>query len=346
MKLTRRTFTRSMLAAGATLAAPGIVRAADKELVVISYGGKLQEPHRWLADKMESEVSGLTVRLVPSESQDIVAQIKAAQGFSPYDLMPNGEPPHLIAQRDGYIQKLDRARLQNADNVVPEFWDKSGGFGVPATFSLIGLAYNEELVENAPTSWEDMWNEEYAGQVGICRTSSNLGLGTLAMAAKIFGGSESDLEPGWAKLKELDPVAGRSPSILAQMLERGEIAVAPLWNNDAAVAAAKGLPIKFVKPDPGPVAILSFMSEITGARDSDLAYRWMDGIISTEYQEMAADAPYYFGTTVKGVAVPEAARPYTPSTPEEVAALQTVDWSEIVKVRPELVERFDREFAI
>lgn len=346
MKLTRRTFTTSMLATGATLASPSIVLAADKELIVISYGGKLQEPHRWLADKMEAEISGLTVRLVPSESQDIVAQIKSAQGYSPYDLMPNGEPPHLVAQRDGYIQKLDRSRLENANNVVPEFWDKSGGYGVPATFSLIGLAYNEELVENAPTSWEDMWNEEYAGQVGICRTSSNLGLGTLAMAAKIFGGSESDLEPGWAKLKELDPVAGRSPSILAQMLERGEIAVAPLWNNDAAVAVAKGLPIKFVKPDPGPVAILSFMSAITGARDPELAYRWMDGIISTEYQEMAADAPYYFGTTVKGVAVPEAARPYTPSNAEEVAALQTVDWSKIVKVRPQLVERFDREFAI
>ncbi len=346
MKLTRRQFTTSVLAAGAAMAAPGIVRASDKELVVISYGGTLQEPHRWLADKLEAETPGLTVRLVPSESQDIVAQIKAAQGYSPYDLMPNGEPPHLIAQRDGYIQKLDRARLENVDNVIPEFWDKSGGYGVPATFSLIGLAYNEELVETPPTRWEDMWNEEYADMVGICRTSSNLWLGTLAMAAKIFGGSESNLEPGWAKLKELNAVAGRSPRILAQMLERGEIAVAPLWNNDAAVAAAKGLPIKFVKPDPGPVAILSFMSEITGARDPELAYRWMDGIISTEYQEMAADAPYYFGTTVKGVAVPEAARPYTPSTPDEVAALQTVDWSEIVKVRPQLVERFDREFAI
>lgn len=346
MKLTRRDFTRSALAAGAVMGAPSIVRASDRELVVISYGGTLQEPHRWLADKLQAEIPGLTVRLIPSESQDIVAQIKAAQGFSPYDTMPNGEPPHLIAIRDGYIQELDRSRLENAGNVVPGFWDKTQGYGVPATFSLIGLAYNEEMVETPPTSWADMWNEEYADMVGICRTSSNLGLGTLAITAKIFGGSETDLDPAWAKLKELNPLAGRSPRILAQMMERGEIAVAPLWNNDAAVAAEKGLPIKFVKPDPGPVAILSVMSEISGARDSELVYRWMDGIISTEYQERAANAPYYFGVTVEGVEVPEAARPYTPSTPEEVAALQTVDWAEIVKVRPELVDRFDREFAI
>ena len=66
---------------------------------------------------------------------------------------------------------------------------------------------------------------------------------------------------------------------------------------------------------------------------------------SEEYQTLAADAPYYFGSTLKSVAVPEKAKPYTPATPEEVLALQTVDWSKIVPVRAQLVERFDRTFA-
>lgn len=346
--LTRRKFGKGALALGTAAAVgfPSIIRAEDKELVVISYGGELQEPHRWLGDRMEARHPGLKVRLVASESQDIVAQIKAARGHSPYDAMPNGEPPHLIAMRDGYIQKRDDSKLSNLGNVYPEFLEKTNGYGVPATFSLIGIAYNEEMVTTPPTAWKDLWNEEYAGIRGICRTSSNLGLGTLAITSKIFGGTEADLEPAWQKLKELDPIAGRSPRILAQMMERGEIAIAPLWNNDAAVAENKGMPIRFVKPDPGPVAIVSVMSEITGTRHPDLVYEWMDGIISQEYQAMAADAPYYFGVTVKGVDVPEAAKPYTPSTPEEVLALQTVDWPNIVKVRPQLVERFDREFSV
>ena len=347
-KIDRRTFNKQLLAMGAAASLPfsSIVRAEDKELVVISYGGALQEPHRWLGDKLEAKYPGLKVRLVASESQDIVAQIKAAQGYSPYDAMPNGEPPHLIAIKEGYIQKVDPSKLSNYSNVFPEFVEKSQGYGVPATFSLIGLAYNEEIVETPPTSWADMWNEEYQGMVGICRTSSNLGLGTLAITAKIFGGAEDNLEPGWQKLQELKPIAGRSPRILAQMMERGEIGIAPLWNNDAAVAREKGLPINFVKPDPGPVAIVSFMSAITNTRYPDLVNEWMDGIISAEYQAMAADAPYYFGVTVKGVEIPEKARPYTPSTPEEVLALQTVDWSKIVPVRPQLVEQFDRTFSI
>lgn len=340
--------TRRHLLAGsaASVALGSPLRAQTaRELVIVSFAGQLQEPHQWLARQMEARHPGLRIRLVPSESQDIVATIKAAQGFSPFDAMPNGEPPHLTAQREGYIQKLDAAKVPNASNVVPELLAKSGGFGVPASYSLIGIAYNEKLVKTPPKSWADLWAPEHRGKIAIPRASSNLGLGVLVIAAKIFGGSEENLEPGWSKLQELKPMVGRSPTALLQMLEREEVAIAPIWNNDAAGAAAKGLPIKFVQPDPGPVAIISFMSAITGTRHPDLVAEWMNGILSPEYQQFAANSPYFFGPTVKGVAVPDAAKAYTPSTPAEVAKLQTVDWSKIAPVRGRIVEQFDRLFA-
>lgn len=343
IKLTRR---HLLAGSAATLALPAVARAqAARELVIVSFAGQLQEPHQWLARRMEARHPGLRIRLVPSESQDIVATIKAAQGFSPFDAMPNGEPPHLTAQREGYIQRLDAAKVPNAANVVPELLAKSGGFGVPASYSLIGIAYNEKLIKNPPKSWADLWASEHRGKIAIPRASSNLGLGVLVIAAKIFGGSEDNLEPGWAKLQELKPMVGRSPTALLQMLEREEIAIAPIWNNDAAGAAAKGLPIKFIQPDPGPVAIISFMSAITGTRHPDLVSEWMNEILSPEYQQFAANAPYFFGPTVKGVAVPDAAKAYTPSTPAEVAKLQTVDWGKIAPVRGRIVEQFDRLFA-
>ena len=106
---------RSLLAGAAgSLALPGVIQAqAARELVIVSFAGSLQEPHQWLARRMEARHPGLRIRLVPSESQDVVAQIKAAQGFSPFDAMPNGEPPHLNAQREGYIQKTAPDTLPN-----------------------------------------------------------------------------------------------------------------------------------------------------------------------------------------------------------------------------------------
>ena len=342
----RRSFIKAATGVALGAAAPFTLRAQQaRELVIVSFAGSLQEPHQWLARRMEARHPGLRIRLVPSESQDVVAQIKAAQGFSPYDAMPNGEPPHLIGIKDSYIQRADAKLLSNYANVYPEFIQKSQGYGVPVSYSLIGLAYNEKMVKTPPKSWADMWKPEYRGKVGIPRASSNLGLGALVIAAKVFGGSEDNLDPGWSKLQELKPQVGRSPTQLLQMLEREEIAIAPLWNNDAAGAAQKGLPIKFVQPDPGPVAIISFMSATAKTRHPELVDEWMNELLSPEYQSMAARAPYYFGPTVKGIAIPEGARAYTPSTPAEVLRLQSVDWTKIAPIRGKLVEQFDRLFA-
>ena len=103
--------------------------------------------------------------------------------------------------------------------------------------------------------------------------------------------------------------------------------------------------MKFVQPDPGPVAIVSFMSAVTGTRHPELVQEWMNGILSREYQAFAANAPYFFGPTVRDVPIPAAARAYTPATPDEVLRLQTVDWSKIAPVRGRIVEQFDRLFA-
>ena len=344
IRLSRRAALGGIVAA---VAAPSIVRAQGaRELVIVTYPGRLSEPHRWLGDQMERRHAGLRVRLVPSDSQDIVAQIKAGQGASPFDAMPNDEPPHITAMAEGYIARRRDAGLRNLGNVFPELLAKSQGFGVPATYSLVGIAYNSQLVRTPPESWADLWRPEFRGKVGIARTSSNLGLATLAIAAKSFGGSETALEAGWDKLRELQPKAARSPAILTQMLEREEIAIAPLWNNNTASAAEKGLPIRFQMPKPGAIAIISFMSAISRTRHPELVDEWLDGILSPEYQARAAGAPYFFGPTVRGVSVPEAARPYTPSTPAEVLALQTIDWNAIAPQRGGLVERFDRVFAL
>lgn len=347
IRLNRRAFLSSAAGAGAALGAPSVLRAQQaRELVIVTYPGRLSEPHRWLADAMERRHPGLRIRLAPSDSQDIVAQIKAGQGYSPYDAMPNDEPPHITAMGEGYIARRDEAKLKNLGNVYPELLAKSQGHGVPATYSLIGIAYNSQLVKEPPKSWTDLWKPEFRGKVGIARTSSNLGLATLAIAAKSYGGSEADLAVGWEKLKELQPKAARSPAILTQMLEREEIAIAPLWNNNTASAAEKGLPIKFAMPAPGAVAILSFFSGIAKTQHPDLVSEWLDGILTPDYQARAAGSPYFFGPTIKGVAVPDAAKPYTPSTPEEVLALQTIDWPKIAPQRGALVELFDRTFAI
>jgi putative spermidine/putrescine transport system substrate-binding protein len=190
--ISRRGTLRGAVAGAVAVALPSLVHAqAARELVVITYPGALSQPHRWLGDQLEARHAGLKVRLVPSDSQDVVAQIKAGQGYSPYDAMPNDEPPHLIGIAENYLTRRKDAALPNLSRVYPSLLAKSQGFGVPATYSLVGIAYNKSMVRTPPQSWADLWKPEFKGKVGIARTSSNLGLATLAIAAKSFGGSEA-----------------------------------------------------------------------------------------------------------------------------------------------------------
>ena len=87
--------------------------------------------------------------------------------------------------REGYIQKVKPAKIPNYANVSPEFVAKSQGYGVPASYSLIGIAYNDELLKAAadrpgPTCGPP----SIAAQIGIPRASSNLGLGFLVIGGE------------------------------------------------------------------------------------------------------------------------------------------------------------------
>ena len=80
------------------------------ELVVVSYIGEAQTPYRkFLSDPFEKKHPGTTVRLVPSECEDVVAQIKAARGVSPYDVVTLGEPRRNLRGR-GRLGRIDTAR--------------------------------------------------------------------------------------------------------------------------------------------------------------------------------------------------------------------------------------------
>ena len=341
-KLSRRQFGLLIATTGLVGVRPLIVHAEDRELVVVSWGGMLDEPFRRNAKALEAKHPGVTVRLVPGQGAQVIAEVKAAQGASPYDTFGNDDPALLEAIDQGVVTKIDPAKLANLGNVRPDFMAKTFGYGVPVTFTTMGIAYNTQLVKTPPSSWTDLWKPEYKGLVGVPRVSSNLGLGMLAIVARAWGGSDENLEPGFAKLKELNPIVAQTPALLGQLLERQEVGIAVLWHTNTAVAAGKGLPVKFVKPAPGPLQVISVHAMLVHGRNPDLAIEFLDNTLTADYQQFASRPPYYFGITVKDLAPPREAVQYVPVPGEPT---QIVDWTKIVPRRAQLTERWDRLFT-
>jgi putative spermidine/putrescine transport system substrate-binding protein len=318
----------------------------SSDLVVVSYIGEAQVPYRkFLSDPFEKKHPGLTVRLVPSESEDVVAQIKAARGASPYDVVTLGEPRQLSAVQEGWVEQTPRTDLPNLAQVYPQFITACHDNGIPETYSLVGLAYNPDKVP-APQAWTDLWKPEYKGKLGMTTPASNLGFSMVVMAAKLFGGSEDNLAPAWPKLHELGSfVVAPSPEALAQMFERGEVAIAPMWNNDAAILALHGLKVKFVQPSPGAIVVVSCMDVVKNSAQVKLARQFLNDEISEDFQSHLAQAPWYFGPTNRNVKIPPGSSVYIPATEQDLQHSTFFDWSTAIKHRAEATERFDREFS-
>jgi putative spermidine/putrescine transport system substrate-binding protein len=342
MKLSRRAF---VTAAGAGLIAmPHVARAQARELVMIGYGTAQDDPIRRAAAELGRRHAGVTLRIIGGLSTEALAQIKAARGASPYDLAVMGTPAIINAVGEDVIEPLTVARIPSLSRLDPRFLPAARGVGVPVNFSGFGIAFNKQTVRTPPTTWADLWKPEFAGKVGLARPQSNLGLGAVAIAARAFGRPDDDLQFGLEKWRELRPLVGRSPPLLQQMLERGEIDACVLWHDNTALAAATGLPFGYVKTTQ-PIILPSSIVMFRRTAHSDLIHEFAEIFLSEDVQRFQTNPPYFFGPTLAGVPTPAAAAEYLPSTPAEVAAMAAIDWEKVAPQRGRTVEAFDRLFA-
>jgi spermidine/putrescine-binding protein len=347
MKLTRRTVLGG-LAASTAIASPTILRAQSRELVMVGYGNESDAPLIAAGEELGRRNPGVTLQVIGGLSTEALAQIKAARGNSPYDLAVMGSPAIINALAEDVLVPLDFSMIPNSQTVDPRFMPYGYDVGQPIWFEGIGIAYDTTKITTPPAKWEDLWSGEYTGRIGMCRPQSNLGLGVLAATSQAFGMPQDDMAFALEKWQELDPLVGRSPPLLQQMIERGEVDLAPLWHVNAALAAAAGLPIGYAKiAGPGPLMLPTNIVQFVNTADgtSDLVHEFTDILLSQSIQEMAGNAPIYFGTVVQGIEVPADAAPYVPSTPDELANITSLDWQSFAPLRGETVETFDRMFA-
>jgi ABC-type Fe3+ transport system substrate-binding protein len=342
MTLSRRTVLGG--AALGALAMPLVARGQARELVMIGYGTAQDDPIKRAAAELGRRHSGVTLRVIGGLSAEALAQIKAARGASPYDLAVMGTPAIINAVGEDVLEPLDASKVPSLAKLDPRFPPFAQGMGVPVNYSGFGIAYNKQTVRTPPTSFADLWKPEFAGKVGLARPQSNLGLGAISIAARAFGRPDDDLEFGLAKWKELKPLVGRSPPLLQQMLERGEIGACVLWHDNTALAASTGLPFGYVKT-PQPIILPSSVVMFRRTAHAALIHEFAEIFLSEEIQRFQTNPPYFFGPTLAGVPTPQAAAEYLPSTPAEVAAMASIDWTKVAPHRGRTVEAFDRMFA-
>ena len=348
--MTRSVSRRRFLGAGAALAAsglaPGLARAQAAKIVGNTYPGIYEELFRTVfAPALRKQ--GIEPTWSPILVVDVVAKILAARDNPPFDVVLFDEGPLINILKDDILAKFPDARSPNFKD-LPEQFRGFDNTGPVITVQAIGLAYNPKKVAK-PKSWNDLWKKEYKGRVGLTGMASSLGTAYMCEIARLNGGSERNFEPAFKRIKELLPSVASvapSPGALVALFQQGEIDVAPNYFNNIMLLKSKGVDIDFAVPESGPIMVRTTLNIIKNTKQFDAAVKYIDVALSPEVQQAMLDKPFFSLSTSSRVKFPPEVQVLGSSVPDLLKKGVLLNWAEINKSRPQLIDRFNREIKV
>ncbi len=233
-----------------------------------------------------------------SSSDQIKNAVVGGQGG--YDLVwPSDDlMPMLVAA--GGLEPIDESKLPNLKNLA-ERWRKDVKYGVPYSWGTTGIAVDTEKIAGKIDSWAALWDPKYK-PISMLDDAREAFAAALRLAGKSGNTTEPEAVEA-AKKKLIDQKQHLLPydsSPKTKLLAKG-VSLCQCFSGDALQAANEGAKIAYVIPKEGGTLWADFMSIPKGAKNRELAHRFIDYILRPE---VAAHI-----TNDKGYATPnEAAR--------------------------------------
>lgn len=290
--------------------------------------------------------TGAKVVYIPGNSTDILAKVQAQKGKQEMSLAIIDDGPMYQAVGQGLCAPLEYAGAVN--DVYPNakmVGDKSLGIAFIAT----GLGYNKDVFKKngwaPPTSWKDLEDPKYKGKVVIPPITNGYGLLTLVMTARVNGGGEEKIDPGFDVIaKKIAPNVlawEPSPGKMAQLMQTGEGALVVWGNGRVQSVADQGAPVEFVYPREGAPVIMVAACVTEGAPQPKLGQQFLQHIVSAEVQAMLAQG-LAWGPVNKNTQIsPDVAKKVV-FGPAQVATLLAPNYNVINPKRAEWTQRWNR----
>ena len=342
MSITRRA------ALGAVLATPAIwgrdavaqIRRGDELTVGIWGGAQERITRQFCAEPLERQ-HGVKVNFVLGGTPERRAKAYAERGRPSFDLVYLNIFESRQAVRDN-VTLAPTDAVPNYGNLYPVA--RQGGYGV--AFNPVTIVYDRRKVSAPMTSWRDFWREDLRGKVIWPTYPGAQGTAALLMAAKVFGGSENDIEPAFRQVAALKPFAAiqGSQDQLYTMFDQGIGAASVEFGSfTRSYAESRNPNIVIADPVEGQAIAANYACITAGTRNQALAEAWINLHLSPECQLEYARAIYY-SPTVTNVDVPADLAPKLVRG-DAVSRLVDFDWDVVIRNQPRWSSRFSREIA-
>ena len=346
---TRRQFLATSAAIGAAMSCPAVLRAADRKfegitLNINGFGGDFDRiMTETIAKPLEAE-TGLKVTYAPGGSSAAVAKVIATPDNPPFDIVLCDSPsmPELI--RADAIAPVTAQEVPNASKLLPTVRE-FGDAGLPFIISSSVITYNTETIKTPIESYADLARGDLKDKVALFNLENTGGLLYLMALAEANGGGVDNMDPAFEALAKIRPnivTLTSSTVALIQLFEQREAAAGALWNGRVYAMQKAGEPMAMVTPTEGLYSLMSYASPIKGTKHPEAVMAYLNRAMSDA--AIGGLATFFrYGPTTDVSLSEDVSKDIVTYGSAGLKAVKKLDWTKIAAVRPQWMERFNRE---
>lgn len=336
----------SSILAGMALVCATTAQAQPVPTVYLgAYGGSTEKLFKEKIIPAFEATHKVKVVFVAGNSTDTLAKLQAQKDRQELDVVIMDDGPMQQAVQFGFCERIKDAPVYKDLYPLARIDERSVGVGAVAT----GLVYNTEAFKKAglpkPDSWRILADKRFKQKIAIPPISGTYGLHTLIMYAKMNGGSESMMDPGFtAMARDVAPnVLAWEPSAgkMAELFQNGDVTLGVWGSGRVAALRATGFPAEFVYPKEGAVALLITGCPVVNSDVPEQAQSLMQFLLTPQVQAWLAESEGW-GPVNSKVKLEPAVAAKVPYGPAQINKLLPTNWSIVNAKRTEWTNRWNR----
>lgn len=222
-----------------------------------------------------------------ASNEDMYNKIKS--GSVSYDVViPSDYMVEKMINED-LLLKLDFSNIPNYkyvnENYKNLFFDEKNEFSVPYTYGMVGIIYNETMVDEADAGgWDLLWNEKYEGKIlQFNNPRDAFGTAIYSMKEDV---NTTDPEV-WRNAAEI--LRKQKPLVQSYVMDEifnkmknGSAAIAPYYAGDYLSMYDDNDSLKFYFPEEGTNVFVDSMCVPSCAKNKELAERYINFMLSED----------------------------------------------------------------
>ena len=251
------------------------------------------------------KLTGIQVNYTTFDSnKSMYAKLKS--GAASYDvIMPSD---YMVAKMidEDMLLPLNYDNIPNFSLIDQQYrnpdYDPENAYTVPYMLCTTGIIYNTTMVDQAPTSWADLWDEQYAGNILMFNNSRDAyAIAAFKEGKSINPSTTEEVDEVMEQLKAQKPLV--QAYVMDEIFDKmigGEAAVGVYYSGDAITMIDDNPDLAWVFPEEGSVLSVDCMCIPATSQNQEAAEMFINFMCEVDVGVANAE---YIGYTTPSTAV-------------------------------------------